>query len=110
MRGGHGDAGSRAGRGVGARSILGLPAMRPSFLDNVPAAEPRKSQTRRDRLVILTVSFLVLSATARFELDDDFDDELEDEEDPDEEDDDDDEDDEDEDVETWQVAGMGRCR
>jgi len=84
--------------------------MRPSFLDDVPAAEPRESKTRRVHLVILTVSFLVLSATARVVLDDDFDDEVEDDEEDDEDDDEDEEDDEDEDVETWQVAGMGRCR
>jgi len=84
--------------------------MRPSLLDDVPAAEPRKSQTSRDHLVILTVSFHAPPAAPRFDLDDDVDDEPDDEDDLEEDDDEDDEDDEDEDVETWQVARMGRCR
>ena len=60
--------------------------------------------------MILTVSFLVLSVTPRFELEDDVDDDVEDEDEDDEDDDEDEEDDEDDDVETWQVARMGRCR
>lgn len=60
--------------------------------------------------MILTVSFHCASAASRFELDDDFDDDLEDEDDLEEDDDEDDEDDEDEEVETWQVARLGRCR
>jgi len=113
MRSGYGDARSRAWRDVDARSILGLSALRPSFLDDLPSAQSRQSQTRRVHLVIFTASSSTPFAPLRLQIDDDFDDDVEDDDDLDAEQDDEDEDDEDEDdddVETWQVAGIGRCR
>jgi hypothetical protein len=94
---------------VDARSILGLPALRAAFLDDVPPAEPRESETCRVRLMTMTPS--VAFVVPRYQLDDDSDEDLEDDDDVDEdEDEDDEEDDEDEDVETWQVSEMSRSR
>ena len=95
------------GAALDAGSVLGLPALRPAFLDHVPAAKPPENQACRVRLVTMTppVAFLA----PRYQLDDDPDDDLDDDDDLDEDDEDDDEDDDEEDdVETWQVAEMGR--
>ena len=69
--------------------------LRPTFLDNLPAAESREGETR-GRAHIVTLDYLL----------DDLDDELDEDEDDEDEDDDesDDEDEEDEEVETWQVS------
>ena len=77
------------------RSVLGVPALRPAFLVDVPAAEPREAETRDGAGVV----------KRQFHLDDD---DLDDQDDEDDFEDDDDEsdDEEDEDAEepeTWQV-------
>jgi hypothetical protein len=74
--------------------------MRPSFLDDVPATQPRQAEAGRRRTGrIMTFGYVL----------DDSDDDLDDDEDDDEDNDGDDEEDEededdDEEVETWQVA------
>jgi len=91
-----GNARSRARDAVDAGSILGVQQLRPPFLDDVPAAQPRQTQTGR-RTCTVTLSDFALDDPD--EDDDDFDQD----DDESEEEDDDDEDAEDEDVETWQV-------
>jgi len=83
---------------VDAGSILGVQSLRPSFLDDVSAAEPR--QTKNDHRVRVVTT---CDNPRHLFLEDD--DDLEDEDDDldDEEEDEDDEDDEDEETETWQV-------
>ena len=100
-----------------SRSVLGVPAVWPSFLDNVPAAQSREGearggcQTSYGAGVVISDDEIFARAFARLVLDgdvdedDDFDDDNEDEDD-----DDDEEDDEDEDVETWQVSVIDRRR
>ena len=92
-----------------ARSILGLQRLRPTFLDDVSAAQARRAAggraETRDRARLVTNSDNASSPTSPYVLDDDEEDE--DDEDPDSngDDDDEDEDDEDEDdEETWQVC------
>lgn len=90
-------------------TVLGVSAVRPSFLVDVPAAGSRKGKgRRRARLVVTILDNLAIDAV-RFVLedvpdDDDFEDEDADFEDDD--DDADDEDEDDEDVETWQVSNL----
>jgi hypothetical protein len=98
-----GDARSRTRDAVDAGSILGVQPLRPSLLDDVSAAEPRK--TKNDHRVRVVTS----RDNLRYVLEDD--DELDDDddefgEDEDEDDDEDDEDDEDEETETWQVSRL----
>ena len=83
---------------MAARSVLGVPQVRPSFLDDLSAAEPR--QTKNDHRVRIVTT---RDNPRHLFLEDD--DDLEDEDDDldDEEEDEDDEDDEDEETETWQV-------
>ena len=99
MRNADGHARSRPRHAVDARSVLGLPALRPAFLVNLPAAEPREAQTRDGARVV----------TPDYRLDDDdlddVDDDDDDFEDEDGETDDDEEDDgaDDDEPEPWQV-------
>ena len=92
-------------------TVLGVSAVRPSFLVDVPAADSRKGEgRRRARLVVTILDNLAIDAL-RFVLedapdDDDYDDEDADFEDDDEDEDADDEDEDDEDVETWQVSNL----
>jgi len=85
---------------VDAGSVLGLPALRPAFLVNLPAAEPREAQTRDGACIV----------TPCYRLDDDdlddVDDDDDDFEDEDGEGDDDEEDDgaDDDEPEPWQVS------
>jgi hypothetical protein len=83
------------------RSVLGLPALRPALLDDVPAAG--KTQTCRarqaGRCAVMT-THLALDDEIDDDLDDDEDDFFDTDEDTDEDEDDDNDED---DVETWQV-------
>jgi hypothetical protein len=83
-----------------------MPALRPSFLDHVPAPDPRETQAGRSRRTSLVVNGLTMSVfTLRYKLQDDPDDDPDEDDDFDEDDEGDDEDDEnEEDVETWQVS------
>ena len=91
-----GNARSRARDAVDTGSILGLQQLRPPFLDDVPAAQPRQTQTSHRTGTVTLTDFALDDPD---EDDDDFDQD----DDESEEEDDDDEDAEDEDVETWQV-------
>ncbi len=103
-----------------ARSVLGVSALRPPFLDDVPAAQSREGEaddrdslvTNSDNTALLTAPDPRTDSIDEIEIQDDIDDEEDDDEDVDEDDDDDDEDeDEDEeDVETWQVSDSGASR
>ena len=77
------------------RSVLGVPALRPAFLVDVPAAEPREAKTRDGAGVV----------RRQLRLDDDDLDEEDDEDDLEDDDDesDDEEDDDGDEPETWQV-------
>jgi hypothetical protein len=98
---------------VDAGSILGVPAVWSTFLDDVSAAEPGESEARRTRAVVVTAhdrdnprQVDHNHAMTRYQLDEDFDEDLdEDDEEDDEDGDEDEEEDDDEDVETWQVSG-----
>ena len=96
-----------------ARSVLGVRPLRPSFLDDLSAAEARCAAGRRaeihDRACLVTKSDNALSPMRRYSLDDDDedDDEVEDDIPDSDHDDGDDEDEEDEDEEeTWQVSAV----
>src|SRR5262245_51941748 len=118
MRRRHGAAGSRRRHAVDARSILGVPAVRSTFLDDVSAAEPGESEARRrTRAVVVATRHRDNPrqvghnhAMTRYQLDEDFDEDIdEDDEDLDEDGDEDEEEDDEEDVETWQVSGGCRA-
>jgi hypothetical protein len=91
---------------VDTRSILGVQSLRPSFLDDVSAAEPRQAEAGDGARVVTTADIFRLD----YVLDDDDVDDDEDEEDDgfDDDDEEDDDEEEDEDVETWQVSQSGR--
>ena len=111
-----------------ARSVLGVSAMRPPFLDDVPAAQSREGKADdRDSLVTNSDETNCDETNCdnsrcghmtgfrfddKIEIQDDIDDEGDDDEDVDEDDDDDDddEDEDEEDVETWQVSDSGASR
>lgn len=88
------------------RSVLGMPAVRPAFLDDLSAAQPRQGEARGGSRLV-TTPFCTAWSIRSFRLQDDPDyipdDEDDDEDDPQDDDDDEDEDD-DEEVETWQVG------
>jgi len=90
-----------------ARPILGLPEVRPPFLVDISAAEPREGETgcRRGFVIVMAASPKILTNHYRADEEDDVDDEddFDDENDVDDADDDAD-DDEDEEEETWQVG------
>jgi hypothetical protein len=95
LRRADGDARSGAGHAVDARSILGVPAMRKTLLDNLSSAGSRQGETGCGAGVM---------RLGDDEIDDDIDDDDDDVPDTDEDDDeDDDQDDDDEEEETWQV-------
>jgi hypothetical protein len=77
-----------------------MPALRPSFLDDLPTPETRKYETRRRNSLVLAMRPYSLD-----DIDEDVDDDDGFYEDDEGDDDEDDEDDEDEDEETWQVFG-----
>jgi hypothetical protein len=109
---------------VGTRSVLGVPALRQTFLDNVPAAQPRQSQTHDGAGLVTNSDNTREPLTTRYRLDDDIEDDVDEDDDEDDDidgikegddddDDDDDEedgDDEDEDEETWQVSDFASSR
>ena len=80
-----------------ARPVLGVQQLRPPFLDDIPTAQPRKSEAGH-RTGVLKMSDYLLD-----DSDDDLDDDEDDESDG-EDDDGDEEDEDDEDIETWQVS------
>ena len=91
-----------------ARSVLGLPAVRPALLDNLPAACPAEAETRGGTDDMTRPAAHDQPHPPPFWCDDDVDDEFDDEFDDDDSDDDEDADDEDDDgdvdePETWQV-------
>jgi hypothetical protein len=81
-------------------SVLGVSALRPSFLDDVPAAQAREYQIRSGNSLVLAMRPYCLD-----DIDEDVDDDdgFYDDNEADDENDEDDED-EDEDEETWQVV------
>jgi hypothetical protein len=89
---------------VDAGSILGLSAVRPPFLDHLPAAQAREYQTPCNRNVMTIHPFSLDDIDEDVDDDDGFYEEEEGDEDED------DDEDEDEDVETWQVAFLRFCR
>jgi hypothetical protein len=102
---------------VVARSVLGVPPLRPSLLDNVSAAETGRgccTGHRRDPVCATCRAGreadgrigIVMSPVRLDDIDDDPDDDegFYDDDADDEDDDDDDEEDEDDDVEPWQVV------
>jgi hypothetical protein len=87
---------------VGTRSVLGVRAVRPTFLDNVPASG--EAQTCRARREAGGCHIMTNDLALDDDSDDDLDDDEDDFSDTDEDDDEDaDDDDEEDDVETWQV-------
>ena len=85
-----------------ARSILGVPALRPAFLVDLPAAEPREAKTCDGAGIV----------RRPFRLDDDDLDNEDDEDDFENDDDesDDEEDEDDDEQETWQVLRPSEFR
>jgi hypothetical protein len=105
-----GNARSGARHAVDARSVLGLPAVRPAFLDHISPARPAEAETRRgtDPMTAAAPHEHPHPPAAWFddEIDDDIDDEFDDDfDDEDEAAEDDDGDDDEEEPETWQVRG-----
>ena len=95
-----------------AGSVLGVPAVRPALLDDLPAACPAEAETRGRTNDMTQPAAHEHPDPSPAWCDDDVDDEFDDESDDDDSDDDDDADDEDDDgdedePETWQVhAGI----
>jgi hypothetical protein len=94
-----------------ARPVLGVSAMRPAFLVDIPAAGRRESETSDRACVMTAVTFADISGVRMVRLDDDVEDDFDDDDDESDEEDDDEDDDEDEDddqdeeePETWQVV------
>jgi len=94
---------------VDARSVLGLPALRPALLDDVSAAQPRKGQAR-DGAGVVSAFTLRLSPDDDFDDGPDEDEEDDDVDDTDGEEDEDNEDEDEDEEETWQVSGRTRRR
>src|SRR4030095_9127311 len=98
MRRRHGAAGSRRRHAVDAGSILGVPAVWSTFLDDVSAAEPGDSEARRrTRAVVITPHHRENPrqvghnhAMTRYQLDEDFDEDLDEDDEDDDEDGDED--------------------
>jgi hypothetical protein len=99
-----------------ARSILGVSAMRTTFLVDVSAAQSREGQTGGNGARVVTIgdNSSPLGVSLDVFVDDDLDPDEEDDEDFDEDDEDSDEDendeDDDEETETWQVSCWTRFR
>jgi hypothetical protein len=93
---------------VGTGSILGLSALRPSFLVDVPGAEPRKDQARLGAQLMMHSQLDPRLFTNLFRLDDELDEDVDDDDefgdDDDDSSEDDEEDDDEEETETWQVS------
>jgi hypothetical protein len=92
---------------VDTGSILGLSAVWPSLLVNLPAAESRKNQAFLGAQLMTQSAFVVPLLTSLLRVDDDIDDDVDDDDDEfgDDDEDPDEEDEEgDEETETWQVS------
>ena len=96
-----------------ARPVLGVSSLRPPLLVDLPSARPREGETGGGTRVVTHID----SPSSRgprapyFELEDDFEDDLdEDDDDEDGDDEDSEDDDEDSDTETWQVSSARRFR
>src|SRR5205823_3107163 len=105
VRGRNGSSRSGARHALDPGSVLGMPALRPSFLDDLPAAQTREYQTRRGNSLVIAMRPYSLD-----DIDEDVDDDDGFYEDQEGDDDEDDEDDEDEDEETWQVSATRPLR
>lgn len=105
------------------RPVLGVSALRPPLLVNLPSARPREAETGHGTRVVTTQDNRATLSTARgpealftirVELEDDLDDDLDEDDDFDddegEDEEDSEDDDEDEDTETWQVSAARRFR
>jgi hypothetical protein len=111
----HSDGNARPGSwyDMDARSILGVPPVRPSLLVYLPPAEPRKAEAGRGACLVTgrddAPRVLMNGFRAEEGPDDDFDDEDDLDEEDEEQDDDEDEDKagDEEDTETWQVSRAG---
>jgi hypothetical protein len=95
---------------VDAGSILGVPPLRPSFLDDLSAARPAEAEARGARGMNDHEPKHDYSKDSPTRFADDGDDELDDDleddfDDDDDDEEDDEEEDEPEDPETWQVSG-----
>jgi hypothetical protein len=98
---------------MGARSILGVSAMRPAFLVDLSTAQSRKGQGCNGAgHMTMMKAYLAAIFMDQLRIDDDPDDDDESEfdEDEDDRDDDDADDDEEDDTETWQVSSHTPCR
>jgi hypothetical protein len=97
---------------VDTGSILGLSAVRPSLLVNVPAAESRKDQACLGAQLMTHSPFVVPILASLLRVDDDIDDDVDDDDEFGDDDEDPDEEDEDgdEETETWQVSSAIRFR
>ena len=90
-----------------ARSVLGLSALRPAFLVDLPTAQSRKSEARRGAGLVRPVDLQNLALFGDDEIDEEEEDDDEDDFDRDDGDDDGDDDEfdeDDEEEETWQVS------
>ena len=91
-----------------ARSVLGLPPMRPALLVDVSSAQSRQAQARIGAGIMISPPNLVTSLTGSLRLDDDdlddFDEDDDDFDDDDEGSDEDEDGEDDEEEETWQVG------
>jgi hypothetical protein len=93
---------------VDTRSVLGLPAVRPAFLDDVSPARAAQAKTRGTDAMMLAPAHEDHHPPAVWfddEVDDDIDDESEDDFDDDEDEDAEEDDGDEEEPETWQVRG-----
>jgi hypothetical protein len=91
---------------VDARSVLGVSRLRPAFLVDVPATEPRESQAGLGAWIMIERPVF----THPFRVDDDDpedDDDFEDEDDDEAGDDENEEEEDGDEPETWQVRGRG---
>ena len=111
-----------------ARPVLGVPALRPPLLVDLPAAQSREGEAGPGTRVVTNIDSISSRGprafssargpqvlfTISFELEDDLDDDLDEDDDFDgdegEGEEDSEEDDEDADTETWQVSSARRFR
>jgi hypothetical protein len=92
---------------VDTGSILGLSALRPSFLVDISPAEPRQDQACIGAQLMTDRHVVLQSPASLHRVDDDIDDDVDDDDEFSDEDEDPDEEDEegdDDETETWQVS------
>jgi hypothetical protein len=104
---------------VGTRPILGVSTLRTTFLDDLPATQPRQTQAHNGAGFVTNSDNTCEARLTLYRLDDDIDEDVDDEDDEDDDiaketdgDDDEEEEDEDddEDEETWQVSDSAPSR